>query len=124
MVCFSLVSKGWTISKANYLKVSSILPKKQTENCYPGEENHKLLSRLSEPLFCLSYGYFQFSIFNVLGFFNAFLLGPLIKGKQISIGWLVTCYCMEIVKIICNYLKLTKEQYICRHHKWHKSLIQ
>ena len=55
-------------------------------------------------------------------FFNAFLLGPLIKGKQISIGWVIICYCMQIVPQICNNSKFNKKKEM--NHKWLTSLIQ
>ena len=49
--------------------------------------------------------------FNVLwGFFDAFLFQPLIKGKYISILWLVTFYCLEMAPKIHTNSKFSKEQ--------------
>ena len=45
-----------------------------------------------------------------LGFFDAFLFQPLIKGKYIPTLWFDTFYCFEIAPKICNNSKFSKEQ--------------
>ena len=49
------------------------------------------------------FSYFFFNVF--WGGFNAFLFLPLVKGKKIFIGWLVTCYCKQMVPKIRNKSK-------------------
>ena len=47
-----------------------------------------------------------------MGFFDAFLFQPLIKGKYIPILWFVTFYCLEMAPKIHNNSKFSKEQEI------------
>ena len=63
-------------------------------------------------------------------FFDAFLFPPLIKGKKLFIGWLVTCYCMQMVPKIHNKSKFTKEEEILanwtidgEHHLFYKNWL-
>ena len=45
-----------------------------------------------------------------MGFFDAFLFQPLIKGKYITILWFITFYCFEMAPKIHNIPKFSKEQ--------------
>ena len=45
-----------------------------------------------------------------MGFFDAFLFQPLIKGKNIPLLWFVTFYCLEMAPKIHNNSKFRKEQ--------------
>jgi hypothetical protein len=58
------------------------------------------------------------------GFFDAFLFCPLVKGKKLFFGWLVICYCMQMVSKICNNL-LRKKKDLCKlDYRWRTSFIQ
>ena len=45
-----------------------------------------------------------------MGFFDPFLLQPLINGKYIPILWFVTFYCLDMTPKIHNNSKLSKDQ--------------
>ena len=49
---------------------------------------------------------------HLMGFFDAFLFQPLIKGKYITILWFITFYCFEMAPKIHNIPKFSKEQEI------------
>ena len=47
-----------------------------------------------------------------MGFVDAFLFQPLIKGKYITILWFITFYCLKMAPKIHNIPKFSKEQVI------------
>jgi hypothetical protein len=79
-------------------------------------------------IYCKAIFIILFSIF--WGFFDAFLFFPLVKGKKLIFGWLVICYCIQMVSKICNNSKFTKEKEIFAnwtidgaHHLFNKNWL-
>ena len=66
-----------------------------------------------------------------MGFFDAFVFQPLIKGKYITILWFVAFYCLEMSPKIHNIPKFSKEQEIFAnwavdgaHYAFHENWLQ